>query len=884
MTDALTPYEIGLTRLLERLGSNHARYADALVYWQRLQENITQARQYGDTEMRRAERAQIVNALNGLASEAVGESFNELCPASIAPMSERESAVRPTIPVGGSNLPHRYVDFVNREKEIEEVVEALASRAWIITIDGLGGIGKTTLTLEVAHRLHDHSVEGIQVPEFAGFIWTSARDKPSFGLRDVVENILYTLASLGPLEMEQDPTAQSHQARRLLSAEPRLLIVDNFEVVTDEDLHVFLRDLPEPSKAVITSRHHIGTGERVINIGGLPTDEAIRLLYLEAERWKINLHPQDKSLLTVLAEKTYGIPAVLKWAMERVHNGHSLDWVLNTIENASAEDLYEYVFARSLSEVDEQTRRVFKSMAVFTHPVSLEAIAAVNPTVSALRERVSHLVRLSLLEDNRRLSEVERRYYLHPFTHYLAKAELHSSQEPDLTYHIVKRRFATHYAEYAQKMANALPATRDRLETELGNIEQAIMAAIEIAREANEAAPWQQVASLIHSLGSFARRESRKYRSLILEAIPYLTDSDFSNVLLRRYVYDSLPGKSYRELIGRDLLVGDVMTALRDPAGKWIVAINGLGGIGKTAVAREVADRCLAERLFDVVVWEQAPREQYVSGDRDKETGSLTFEMVLDAIARQLDAPDVTKLKGVEKENRVRALLQAERVLIVLDNLKTAMEPSNEITHRLRALLDPSKALLTSRYRFSGDIYVIHLTGLDQEGALRFIRQEAEEKGISHVATAKPKELKQIVQSTGGSPLALKLTVGQLAHLPMETVLDQLRVALLDGSEYSHFYKFIFFPSWRLVSDDSKKLLVSMAAFTPGVGGTLEAIKAVSDLNDEALAQSIDELWRLSLIEVSESPSLKRVRYYLTPLTQYFVLSDIVQVWEDTEE
>jgi hypothetical protein len=344
-----------------------------------------------------------------------------------------------------------------------------------------------------------------------------------------------------------------------------------------------------------------------------------------------------------------------------------------------------------------------------------------------------------------------------------------------------------------------------------------------------------------------------------------------------------LPGKSYRELVGRDALIGDIMAGLRDPAGKWIVAVDGMGGIGKTALAREVADRCLNERLFDAVVWESAPREELVGGERRKGAGTLTFEMVLDAIGRQLGALDVPRLKGAEKEARVQALLRSQRVLVALDNLETAKEPQNEIARGLLPLLDPSKALLTSRHRFKGDLYAINLTGLDEYGALRFIRQEAEEKGISRITTARPGELKQIAVSTGGSPLALKLVIGQLGHLPLETVLGQLRDVRMperesDEDDYYRFYKFIFFPSWRLLSDDGKKLLISMAHFAQGVGGTLEAVKATSDLADDVLTRSIDELWRLSFLEMGESPSLKQVRYYLHALTQYFVLSDIVQV------
>jgi len=343
-----------------------------------------------------------------------------------------------------------------------------------------------------------------------------------------------------------------------------------------------------------------------------------------------------------------------------------------------------------------------------------------------------------------------------------------------------------------------------------------------------------------------------------------------------------LPTKAYRELVGRDAFIGDIMSGLRDPAGKWIVAIDGMGGIGKTALAREVADRCLSERLFDVVIWEQASREEFTGAGRREGIGTLTSETALDAIGRQLGAFDIPRLKGAEKEARVLALLRTQRVLVVLDNLETAKEPQNEIARRLRPLLDPSKALLNSRHRFKGDLYAIHLTGLDGGSALRFIRQEAEEKNIGRVVTAETGDLKQIARSTGGSPLALKLVVGQLVHLPLETVLAQLREVQLpegeaDEDDYVRFYKFIFFPSWQLLSNDGKKLLISMSHFAPGVGGTFEAVKATSGLDEDVLTRCVDELWRLSFLEVGDSPSLKQVRYYLHALTQYFVLSDIVK-------
>ena len=54
--DVYSPYEAGLRQLLDQLGPDHPRYADALTYEQRLTENINQSRLSGDTETRRSER------------------------------------------------------------------------------------------------------------------------------------------------------------------------------------------------------------------------------------------------------------------------------------------------------------------------------------------------------------------------------------------------------------------------------------------------------------------------------------------------------------------------------------------------------------------------------------------------------------------------------------------------------------------------------------------------------------------------------------------------------------------------------------------------------------------------------------------------------------
>lgn len=76
--DVFAHYKSGVRELLRRLGPDHPRYREALIYQQRLADNIARTR-YGDTYTFRAERNEVLSRLDSLARATLGVKFNELC-------------------------------------------------------------------------------------------------------------------------------------------------------------------------------------------------------------------------------------------------------------------------------------------------------------------------------------------------------------------------------------------------------------------------------------------------------------------------------------------------------------------------------------------------------------------------------------------------------------------------------------------------------------------------------------------------------------------------------------------------------------------------------------------------------------------------------------
>ena len=218
-----------------------------------------------------------------------------------------------------NNLPHQGTSFVGREREIDEV-KAMLGQARLVTLLGMGGLGKTRLSLQVAAE---------QLALFPDGVWF-------LDLSPLTDGALVAAEAARVLDVAEEPgrpmlaTLSAH-----LKAKRALLILDNCEhlIKPSADLaHAIVKNAPNV-RMIASSREPLHVpGEKTYPILPLPVPDRLASLEVlratpsvqlfveraQAHKAAFELNEREAPAVAELVARLEGIPLALELAAARV--------------------------------------------------------------------------------------------------------------------------------------------------------------------------------------------------------------------------------------------------------------------------------------------------------------------------------------------------------------------------------------------------------------------------------------------------------------------------------------------------------------------------------------------------------------------------------------
>ena len=318
-----------------------------------------------------------------------------------------------------TNLPQPPSGYIKRDKIERELASELRTedRHPIITLTGLGGIGKTTVALEVLNGI----AKGTDCP-YDIVLWMSSRDVDLLdtGPKPVTPKVVSKSAIANIAVELLEPSQRSDKkfdANRFFeeclthgAAGRTLVVLDNFETVDDPgdifawiDTHVRL-----PNKVLITTRFRDFHGDYPIDVGGMTDTEAFRLIDQEAARLEISHLISDQYKRELVAESD-GHPYVMKVLLGQVAKERRAVKPERIV--AGADQLLTALFERTYASLTPAAQRVFLLLSSWRSVVPEIAVEAVvlRPDNERfdVQGAIQELRRFSLIEEIPSASEDE---------------------------------------------------------------------------------------------------------------------------------------------------------------------------------------------------------------------------------------------------------------------------------------------------------------------------------------------------------------------------------------------------------------------------------------------------------------------------------------------
>ena len=307
-----------------------------------------------------------------------------------------------------SNAPAPARDYVVRPTlEIELFDLLMDDRHPVVTLQGAGGVGKTSSTLQVIEKLHAES-------RFEMVVWFSARDidlLPS-GPRTVRPGVLspsdiaeqYATLVLS----EEDRTKKGFDGRTYFQSQlgvsdggPSLFVFDNFETVQNPtEMFAWIeRFVRLPNKVLITTRLRDFRGDYPLEVHGMTDEESRTLIDRTASSLRIKDSLTENQIGQVISQSS-GHPYVIKILLGEVASTGRFSLPRQVV--AGRDEILTALFGRTFNALSPCGQRAFLTLAAWNSAVPRVALEAVlirsTEEMSEVEKGIESLLHYSLAE------------------------------------------------------------------------------------------------------------------------------------------------------------------------------------------------------------------------------------------------------------------------------------------------------------------------------------------------------------------------------------------------------------------------------------------------------------------------------------------------------
>jgi TIR domain/MalT-like TPR region/NB-ARC domain len=338
--------------------------------------------------------------------------------------------------------------LAGRQDTLRGLLDLLSSAVRVISVDGMGGIGKTSLVASLFEKAEQQNM-------FEASSWSTCRGNGSD-----FESFLSVVAddTGSPVIEDFEETLRSQQVLRHISFLRALIVVDAVEKMTGDDLAkliTFAQSVPATSKLILVGRYRVDVPGAVRkHVGSLDLESTLDMIEhrIGDLDWPEDKRPPRADWVP-LYKALDGNPWFILSALAHIdQTGVGIGKVVARLKKTQPQEDFAHIFGGTFEALTEGQKIVLSTLTLSGRPVSRDALQWITELAEdALSAAIGTLHKTGLLERSGTL--LSQSYYTHQLTNYYADVQIDGGtcRRADL-----RHRYVEFYCALAERHGGGL--------------------------------------------------------------------------------------------------------------------------------------------------------------------------------------------------------------------------------------------------------------------------------------------------------------------------------------------------------------------------------------------------------------------------------------------